>query len=135
MTSINALLGGAIGMASLVIALFFLRYWRSSGDRLFLCFALSFLLQAVSRLILEPLSTQTDNQPSHYLLRLLAYAFILVAVIDKTSAVRRFAGPARSSLPLMTYPDGHVEQAPPQCVHPLKCGLIYRSFESSSCWT
>ena len=104
MTSINALLGGAIGMASLVIALFFLRYWRSSGDRLFLCFALSFLLQAVSRLILEPLSTQTDNQPSHYLLRLLAYAFILVAVIDKNqrSAAIRWPSkvrPAADDLP------------------------------------
>ena len=34
---------GAITMGSLVIALFFLRFWRSSGDRFFIYFALSFL--------------------------------------------------------------------------------------------
>lgn len=27
------LLSGAVGMGSLVIALFFVRFWRSSGDR------------------------------------------------------------------------------------------------------
>jgi hypothetical protein len=83
MNSINAVLGGAIGMASLVIALFFLRFWRSAGDRLFLFFALSFLLQSVSRLLLEPLSLQTEDKPLHYLLRLVAYGLILIAVIDK----------------------------------------------------
>src|SRR5205823_12585686 len=36
---VNYLLTGAIAMASCVIALFFLRFWRNSGDRFFLYFA------------------------------------------------------------------------------------------------
>ena len=38
---------GAISMASLTIALFFLRFWRNTGDRFFLWFALSFFIEGV----------------------------------------------------------------------------------------
>ena len=41
---------GAITMGSLVIALFFLRFWRSSGDRFFIYFALSFFIEGLHRL-------------------------------------------------------------------------------------
>ena len=47
----NELLSGAVAMASLVIALFFLRFWRDSRDRFFLYFALSFLAQAGDRVV------------------------------------------------------------------------------------
>jgi hypothetical protein len=43
------LITGAIAMGSFVIGLFFLRFWRSSGDRFFLYFALSFVIEAVHR--------------------------------------------------------------------------------------
>lgn len=79
----NALLSGAVVMASLVIALFFLRFWRSTGDRFFLFFALSFVLQAIGRVFFEPTALQPEAGPLHYLLRLVAYGLILVAVIDK----------------------------------------------------
>jgi hypothetical protein len=36
----NAALLGAIAMASLVAALFFLRFWRDTKDRLFLFFSI-----------------------------------------------------------------------------------------------
>ena len=43
------LLAGAIAMASITIALFFLRFWRASGDRFFLYFALSFAIEGLHR--------------------------------------------------------------------------------------
>lgn len=81
----NELISGAIAMASLVIALFFLRFWRNGRDRFFLYFALSFLVQAGHRLYAAfPLVAGFDeNSPWHYAFRLLAYALILWAVLEK----------------------------------------------------
>lgn len=83
MSATNAFLSGAVVMASMVIALFFLRFWRTAGDRFFLFLALSFVLQAAGRLIVEPAHLMSEDAPLQYLLRLAAYSMILVAVIDK----------------------------------------------------
>lgn len=80
----NDLLTGAIAMASTVAALFFLRFWRTTGDRFFLFFALSFFIDALSRLFLAGAVTETEEQlPAYYLMRLLSYALILFAIYDK----------------------------------------------------
>jgi hypothetical protein len=79
----NDMLVGAIAMASMVVALFFLRYWRSTGDRFFLYFALSFLIDGLDRMFLSPASPSTEDAPEYYVLRLLSYALILFAIWDK----------------------------------------------------
>jgi ABC-type uncharacterized transport system permease subunit len=81
----NDLMAGATAMASLVIALFFLRFWRNSGDRFFLIFALSFLVQAGHRVYpaLVVASDVHEEYPLHYSIRLLAYALIIWAVLAK----------------------------------------------------
>lgn len=79
----NTMLLGAIVMASSVIALFFLRFWRSTGDRFFLFFALSFFIDAVNRLALGPANQMEDNSPAYYLIRLVSYGLILFAIYDK----------------------------------------------------
>ena len=79
---LNAWLGGAICMASLTIALFFLRFWRHSRDRLFLYFALAFVLESGQRLLLVVPVSNLDS-PQHYLIRLLEYSLILFAIIQK----------------------------------------------------
>ena len=43
---------GAIAAASLVAGLFVLRFWRDTGDGLFLAFGLAFLLEGVNRTVL-----------------------------------------------------------------------------------
>jgi uncharacterized membrane protein HdeD (DUF308 family) len=48
---INSWLNGAIFMAAMVIALFFVRYWRQSRDSLFIYFAIAFVLEGVHRLL------------------------------------------------------------------------------------
>lgn len=87
----NELMAGATAMGSLVIALFFLRFWRSSGDRLFLYFALSFLVQAGHRVYAALVMAHDahEENPLHYAIRLLAYALIIWAVLEKNWPKRK----------------------------------------------
>jgi len=74
---------GAICMGSLLIALFFLRFWRDSGDRFFLYFAASFLIEGLHRLYSALHDAGGEDSPLHYLIRLLAYGLILWAILEK----------------------------------------------------
>ena len=77
------LISGGTLVAALVIALFFFRYWQQTRDRLFLMFSAGFLTFAVSRLILALLDESDEGRVFVYALRLLAFALILAAIIDK----------------------------------------------------
>lgn len=83
MFEVYDLIVGAIAMASFVVGLFFLRFWRSSGDRFFLYFALSFFLEALHRIYMGTADSLREDSPSHYLIRLFAYGLILWAIIEK----------------------------------------------------
>ncbi|HEU4371945.1 MAG TPA: DUF5985 family protein [Telluria sp.] len=83
MNQINTVLSGAVAAGSFVVALFFLRFWRTTGDRFFLYFAMSFALEAINRAVLGMLAGSGETQPAYYLIRLLAYGLILIAIIDK----------------------------------------------------
>lgn len=83
MILINAMLAGAIAMASMVISLFFLRFWRSTNDRFFLYFALSFLLESINRILLGLTTFINEDAPIYYIIRLTAYLLILFAIFDK----------------------------------------------------
>lgn len=79
----NELLAGGIATASLLAGLFFFRFWRSTRDRFFLFFALSFAIEGVNRFVLYSVAGLDDNSPIYYLIRLVAYGLILAAIIDK----------------------------------------------------
>jgi hypothetical protein len=74
---------GGIGMAALIIGMFFARYWRRTHDRLYLFFGASFAVQAVDRFILGLAGDPSEERAMIYLLRLLAYVLIIVAIVDK----------------------------------------------------
>jgi hypothetical protein len=74
---------GAIAMASAIAALFFLRFWRDTGDRLFAIFATAFLLLGFTRIGLALSTTQLEGQTHWYWVRLAAFLLILLAVVDK----------------------------------------------------
>jgi hypothetical protein len=78
-----AFLSGTIVMGYVVAALFFLRFWRQTRDRLFLIFALAFFVLGMQRMGLglstRPIEARTDL----YLVRLFAFTMILLAIIDK----------------------------------------------------
>lgn len=74
---------GAIAMGFLVVAGFFLRFWRESRDRLFVFFAASFLLMALNRPFLAFLGEDNETNLTPYLIRLAAYALIIIGIVDK----------------------------------------------------
>jgi hypothetical protein len=76
-------LHGATAMGALVISLFFLRFWRQARERLFLAFALAFLILAIERVILGTVSFATEWRDYVYLLRLGAFCVILAGILDK----------------------------------------------------
>jgi hypothetical protein len=84
----NELLLGAIAMGSFVAGLYFLRYWRSTRDRFFLCFALSFWIEAANRVAMAVTHAWSEDAPLHYLVRLASYGLILWAVWDKNRPSR-----------------------------------------------
>lgn len=82
----NNFISGAIMMACWVAGLFFLRFWRETRDRFFAMFALSFWLLASERVILVMLDPIDETRTFVYLIRSLAFAVIVLAVVDKNRA-------------------------------------------------
>jgi Family of unknown function (DUF5985) len=81
--TMNQILTGALAMAFAVAGVFFLRFWRDTRERLFALFAVACFVMAVNRVGLA-LAAQQDVRGDHlYWVRLLAFALILVAVLDK----------------------------------------------------
>ncbi len=77
------MLSGAIAAGWLTAGLFFFRFWRRSGDRFFLWFALSFWLEAIDRVALGLFVGGQEDSPVIYGLRVVAYGFILYAIWQK----------------------------------------------------
>jgi hypothetical protein len=103
---------GALVMGAFVIGLFFLRYWRETRDRLFAMFALAFWALGVNWFGLALLATTQEARTAFYLLRLVAFALIIAAIVDKNRSVRvqaRDAPPGRP--PSMPPPGGRAAAA------------------------
>lgn len=75
---------GATTMGFWVAGLFFLRFWFQTRDRLFAIFALAFWIMGINRFVFLML-VQVDeaNSMPLYVVRLLAFSLILVAILDK----------------------------------------------------
>ena len=76
-------LSGATAFGFLVCGLFFLRFWRRTRDPLFMAFALAFALLGVGQAILALANIPTEERSSIYLIRLTAFALILLAILRK----------------------------------------------------
>lgn len=79
----NELMLGAVAMASLTSALFFLRFWRETKDRFFLFFAGSFGVEGLNRIAQGLMPAAHELRTVIYLVRLLCFVLILVAIVDK----------------------------------------------------
>jgi uncharacterized membrane protein HdeD (DUF308 family) len=79
----NLLLLGAISMASLIIGLFFLRSWKTTKDRFFLFFAISFCVEGLNRAALGLSRNPNEGQPFFYLVRFISFLLILMAILEK----------------------------------------------------
>jgi uncharacterized membrane protein YeiB len=79
----NDFLGGAIMMSYAVVALFFLRFWARTRDRLLGVFSLAFWLMALVRPVLLLGHVPSEHHHYVYLIRLLSYLLIIYAIVDK----------------------------------------------------
>jgi peptidoglycan/LPS O-acetylase OafA/YrhL len=76
-------LSGAVTMGFLVAAGFFARFWRDTGDRLFVAFAVAFALLALNQALAQWLGAADERVAYTYLLRVLGFILILAAIVDK----------------------------------------------------
>jgi hypothetical protein len=76
-------LSGAITMGFVVAGLFFLRFWSRTRDGLFLAFALAFWLLGLMQALLTFSNIPDEERSWLYLLRLAAFALILVSIALK----------------------------------------------------
>lgn len=77
---------GATAMGCLALSVFFLRFWRRMGDRLFACFALAFLIFALNTVLIVVFGSRSESAVAIYGARAVAFALILFAFLDKNRA-------------------------------------------------
>lgn len=81
---------GLLTMASAVSALFFLRYWSRTRDRLFGFFALAFGVMAANwatQLGIRPELEASEYRV--YVVRFIAFMLIIIGIIDKNRRSNR----------------------------------------------
>jgi hypothetical protein len=81
-------LSGAVALGFAACALFFMRFWRRTREELFLAFAVAFLLLGVGQTILALANIPTEERGSIYLLRLIAFLLILLAIYRKNRSFK-----------------------------------------------
>jgi len=82
-------LSGAITLGFLVAGLFFLKFWRRTGDGLFLAFAMAFALLGAGQAIQALANIPEEERSYIFLIRLVAFTIILIAIIRKNRASDR----------------------------------------------
>jgi len=89
MDIVVAFMGGAVTLGYLVAGAFFLKFWRKTRDRLFLVFGIAFGLLAINQILAMAIDAGDENVVYAYLLRVLGFVLILVAIADKNISARR----------------------------------------------
>jgi peptidoglycan/LPS O-acetylase OafA/YrhL len=79
-------MSGALTLGYAVGALFFLRFWRRTRDRLFFAFAIAFVLLALNQALAQWLGAADERVGYTYVLRVIGFLLILAAVVDKNVA-------------------------------------------------
>ena len=85
MTPLLQVLLGAVIMGDVIAALFFVRYWKITGDRFFLFFAASFVAIAVSRVVVDEGIPPVGYEPFGYMIRIVSYLFIIAGILYKNT--------------------------------------------------
>ena len=86
-------LAGAVTLAYVVAAMYFVHFWQRTTDRLFLAFAVAFSLLALNQLAVFVLGVDDERYNYAYILRVLGFVLILLAIVDKNLHGRRGPGP------------------------------------------
>jgi hypothetical protein len=84
---IEGFLLGIIVTSTFVAAMFFLRFWRRTGDGLFFAFGLAFLIETFNRCAVL-LNDTHDGFSWIYVVRLASYGVILAGIVQKNRRPR-----------------------------------------------
>jgi hypothetical protein len=84
----QAFLNGVAACASLIGGVLFLRFWRETGDRLFLWFALAFWMLASHWTATSLVNPAEEARHLFYLLRLAGFSLILIGIYEKNWKLR-----------------------------------------------
>lgn len=79
----SGFLSGAVTLGYLVASVFFVRFWRRSADRLFLVFAIAFVLLGLNQFLAFALDVVSEPHSFIYGIRVLAFVLIIAAIVDK----------------------------------------------------
>jgi hypothetical protein len=82
MELLNSFLCGVLVALSLVIAAFFLRYWRVTTDRFFVFIAVAFIALALNWGALAGFA-RTEHTTYVFVLRLAAFSILIAGIVDK----------------------------------------------------
>jgi hypothetical protein len=82
-------MAGAATLGYLALSGFFLRFWRKTGERLFLAFGFAFAFLALNQMASTYFEAGDERTLIAYALRVLGFILILAAIIDKNVASRR----------------------------------------------
>jgi hypothetical protein len=82
-------LSGALTLSYLLAGIYFLRFWRKTKDRLFLHFAFAFWLFALNQIGTFAFGTMGERTGYIYVLRVLGFGLILLAIVDKNAFTRK----------------------------------------------
>lgn len=80
---IEGFLLGIIVICSLTAGLYFLKFWRRTGDQLFLAFAAAFIIEGLNRIGFLFVDPPNEGSPIIYTVRFLAFMLIIAAIIRK----------------------------------------------------
>jgi hypothetical protein len=80
--------GGGLSVASIIAAVFFLKFWRRTRDSLFLAFAAAFVLMAINQAGPVLLGIPSEEASGMYLFRAAAFLVIIFAILRKNFARR-----------------------------------------------
>jgi len=82
----NQVIWGGLASLSTVAAVFFGKFWRRTGDQLFLAFSAGFFVLALHWAALGILNPSSETRHYLYVPRFIAFALILWGVIKKNDA-------------------------------------------------
>lgn len=80
---------GVIVAICWVIAVFFLKFWITSKDRLFAILSASFVVLGIERIVLVFFDSGTEGLPLTYFARLVAFGLIIFAVVDRNRSMKK----------------------------------------------
>jgi hypothetical protein len=80
---IDGFLLGVIASGFILAGIFFLKFWRTTGDSFFLAFAASFIIEGLNRCAILFVDRPNEASPWTYVVRLMSCVMILAAILRK----------------------------------------------------